>query len=137
MDGDTMEMLRAVLDSNGWLATHVVCVTLGYSATFLAGFLALAYIARGLSTTSLNADMARALSRMVYGTICFATLFSFVGDSWRHLGRSVVGTLLGTGSERERRATRRNVERENSRIAAGAAGTARPHGDGRLWKCCH
>ena len=79
MDGDTMEMLRAVLDSNGWLATHVVCVTLGYSATFLAGFLALAYIARGLSTTSLNADMARALSRMVYGTICFATLFSFVG----------------------------------------------------------
>ena len=74
-----MEMLRAVLDSNGWLATHVVCVTLGYSATFLAGFLALAYIARGLFTTSLDAGMARALSRMVYGAICFATLFSFVG----------------------------------------------------------
>ena len=23
MDGDTMEMMRAVLDTNGWLATHV------------------------------------------------------------------------------------------------------------------
>ena len=40
MDGDTMEMMRAVLDTNGWLATHVVCVTLGYASTFLAGFLA-------------------------------------------------------------------------------------------------
>jgi hypothetical protein len=37
MDGDTMEMMRAVLDTNGWLATHVVCVTLGYASTFLAG----------------------------------------------------------------------------------------------------
>ena len=79
MGGDTMEMLRAVLDSNGWLATHVVCVTLGYSATFLAGFLALAYITRGLFTSSLDAGTARSLSRMVYGIICFATLFSFVG----------------------------------------------------------
>ena len=79
MGGDTMEMLRAVLDSNGWLATHVVCVTLGYSATFLAGFLALAYITRGLFTSSLDAGTARSLSRMVYGVICFATLFSFVG----------------------------------------------------------
>ena len=42
--GDTMEMMRAVLDSNFWLATHVVTVTIGYSTTFLAGFLGLAYI---------------------------------------------------------------------------------------------
>jgi len=40
LGGDTMEMMRAVLDSNFWLATHVVTVTIGYSATFLAGFLA-------------------------------------------------------------------------------------------------
>ncbi len=39
LDGDTLEMLRAVLDTNVWLATHVVVVTLGYSATFLAGLL--------------------------------------------------------------------------------------------------
>ena len=38
--GDTMEMMRAVLDSNFWLATHVVTIAIGYSATFLAGFLA-------------------------------------------------------------------------------------------------
>jgi ABC-type transport system involved in cytochrome c biogenesis permease subunit len=79
MDGDTMEMMRAVLDTNGWLATHVVCVTLGYASTFLAGFLALTYIVRGAFTRSLDRDTARSLARMVYGIVCFATLFSFVG----------------------------------------------------------
>ena len=79
MDGDTMEMMRAVLDTNFWLATHVVTVTLGYSATFMAGFLATLYILRGVLTSSLTKEMASSLSRMVYGIICFATLLSFVG----------------------------------------------------------
>jgi ABC-type transport system involved in cytochrome c biogenesis permease subunit len=79
LGGDTMEMMRAVLDSNFWLATHVVVVTTGYASTFLAGFLALIYIFRGQFTTTLDKATADALHRMVYGIICFATLFSFVG----------------------------------------------------------
>uniref|UniRef100_UPI0040495829 cytochrome c biogenesis protein n=1 Tax=Cephaloticoccus sp. TaxID=1985742 RepID=UPI0040495829 len=79
LSGDTMEMMRAVLDSNFWLSTHVVVITIGYSATFLAGFLALIYILRGLFTTSLDKATADALARMVYGIVCFATLFSLVG----------------------------------------------------------
>ena len=79
LTGDTLEMMRAVLDSNFWLATHVVIVTIGYSATFLAGFLAIIYILRGGFTRSLDQASAEALVRMVYGIICFATLFSFVG----------------------------------------------------------
>ena len=39
LGGDTMEMLRAVLDTNFWLATHVVVITLGYASTFFAGLL--------------------------------------------------------------------------------------------------
>lgn len=93
--GDTMEMMRAVLDSNFWLATHVVTITLGYSAMFLAGFLAILYILLGVFTpllsrplkAALDADVqfpgglnvGQALGKMVYGIICFATLFSFVG----------------------------------------------------------
>lgn len=93
--GDTMEMMRAVLDSNFWLATHVVTITLGYAAMFMAGFLAILYILLGLLTRILSRPLApagqstgagsstinlgRALSKMVYGIICFATLFSFVG----------------------------------------------------------
>jgi len=79
MDGDTMEMMRAVLDTNFWLATHVTMITIGYSATFLSGFLGIVYILRGLFTPSLNTETAKSLSRMVYGIVCFATLFSFVG----------------------------------------------------------
>ena len=77
--GDTMEVMRAVLDSNFWLATHVPTVTLGYSASFLAGSLALVYILRDRLFGGLDRNSARALEGMVYGIICFALLFSFVG----------------------------------------------------------
>ncbi len=108
LSGDTMEMMSAVLDTNIWLATHVVVVTLGYAATFLAGFLALIYIFLGLFSTWLSkaptetdvanfahvspiAGAAAAIGRkgaetnakmlenMVYGIVCFATLFSLIG----------------------------------------------------------
>jgi ABC-type transport system involved in cytochrome c biogenesis permease subunit len=79
LDGDTMEMMRAVLDTNFWLATHVVAVTVGYASTFVAGFLALIYVLRGLFTRTLDAATGKSLARMIYGIVCFATLFSFIG----------------------------------------------------------
>ena len=79
LSGDTMQMMQAVLDSNFWLATHVVVITIGYSATYLAGFLAVLYILRGAFTQGLDTATASALERMVYGITCFATLFSLVG----------------------------------------------------------
>ncbi|MCD6049438.1 MAG: cytochrome biosis protein [Verrucomicrobia bacterium] len=79
LGGDTMVMMQAVLDTNFWLATHVVIITLGYASTFVAGFLAIVYLARGVFTNGLTDALSKALSRMVYGIVCFATLFSFVG----------------------------------------------------------
>lgn len=79
LGGDTMEMMRAVLDSNFWLATHVVTIAVGYSATFLAGMLAVIYVLRGVFTRSLDEATGAALGRMIYGVVCFATFFSFVG----------------------------------------------------------
>jgi len=79
LTGDTMEMMRAVLDTNFWLATHVVAVTTGYASTFVAGFLALIYIVRGVFTKTLDEATGKSLARMIYGIVCFATLFSFVG----------------------------------------------------------
>jgi cytochrome c biogenesis factor len=72
-------MLQAVLDTNIWLATHVVAITTGYSAMFLAGMLAIIYVIRGVFTRSLKKETADSLARMTYGVVCFATLFSFVG----------------------------------------------------------
>ena len=142
LGGDTMEMLRAVLDTNFWLATHVITITLGYCRDLrrrLAGdplhlpgrVHAAAHPedrspergcphpqhcrqpagsepARSAPTQSATlplpkgegrgegeaagryaiakSQMARsqitlgqALGTMVYGIICFATLFSFMG----------------------------------------------------------
>jgi ABC-type transport system involved in cytochrome c biogenesis permease subunit len=124
LDGDTFTVLQAVLDTQFWLATHVVCITLGYTTTFFAGLLALLYVAGGVLTRSLTPTLAKDLARMIYilggvvspalglrlgqlggqqvtlsqllgkliyGVICFALIFSFVGtvlgglwadDSW-------------------------------------------------------
>jgi ABC-type transport system involved in cytochrome c biogenesis permease subunit len=76
---DTMGQLQAVLDTNFWLATHVVVITLGYATTFLAGLLACVYVVGAVLSGAMNAELRKTMYRMVYGTLCFAILFSFVG----------------------------------------------------------
>lgn len=77
--GDSFTVLVAVLDTQFWLATHVTCITAGYSATLLAGLLGVMYIVRGVLTPSQDKRIAQETSRMVYGTLCFAIFFSFFG----------------------------------------------------------
>ena len=91
MSGDTIGVMQAVLDTQFWLATHVVSITVGYAATFAAGFLGVLYVLLGVCTPGLNADFRKICTRMIYGIVCFAMFFSFVGtvlgglwadDSW-------------------------------------------------------
>jgi ABC-type transport system involved in cytochrome c biogenesis permease subunit len=98
-EGDTLGVMQAVLDTAFWLATHVVCITLGYAATFVAGFLGICYCGvsiaqrvRGvLQWHATGSRRHEQLGRMVYGVLCFALFFSMVGtvlgglwadDSW-------------------------------------------------------
>ena len=100
---DTFAVLQAVLDTQFWLATHVVCITLGYTATYVSGILGLMYIVLGVATPMLGRTLqprdgrtiepaslvasrpanrqtlGGALIRQCYGILCFAILFSFVG----------------------------------------------------------
>jgi ABC-type transport system involved in cytochrome c biogenesis permease subunit len=78
-DGDTMEMMRAVLDSNFWLATHVVTITIGYSGTYLAGAIAIGYTLRKHIAREIDPATSKALVGMAYGVVAFALFFSFVG----------------------------------------------------------
>ena len=71
--------MRAVLDSNFWLATHVVTITIGYSGTFLAGALAIGYALRRQLVPRPDPATTKALVSMTYGVVCFALFFSFVG----------------------------------------------------------
>ena len=79
LDGDTLPVMQAVLDTNFWLATHVVIITLGYSATFLAGIFGIILIMKGVMMSAMDRDQLKSLGQMIYGTVCFAVLFSFVG----------------------------------------------------------
>jgi ABC-type transport system involved in cytochrome c biogenesis permease subunit len=101
-EGDTIGVMQAVLDTTFWLATHVVCITLGYAATFLAGFLGLVYVGKTwlnrwkadatmTSTAAAESERMKSLGKLVYGVLCFAIFFSLVGtvlgglwadDSW-------------------------------------------------------
>jgi ABC-type transport system involved in cytochrome c biogenesis permease subunit len=91
LDGDTFTVLQAVLDTQFWLATHVVCITLGYSTTFLAGMIGIVYILFAHVIPKFDGLQRQQLARMIYGTLCFSIFFSFVGtvlgglwadDSW-------------------------------------------------------
>lgn len=77
---DHFNPLVAVLDSNFWLATHVITITLGYSSGLLAAFLSVGYVlVRGLNLDGGNKDLRRSLSKAVYGCICLTVFLSLVG----------------------------------------------------------
>jgi len=88
---DTVGVMQAVLDTQFWLATHVVCISLGYAATMFAGLFGILYLLLGLGSPILDGQLRQILGRIIYGIVCFAILFSFVGtvlgglwadDSW-------------------------------------------------------
>lgn len=77
---DHMDPLVAVLDSNFWLTTHVITITLGYSTGLLSAFLSASYILmRGLNLDNGDASLRRTLTRVTYGMLCFTLLLSLVG----------------------------------------------------------
>ncbi|MGI9469195.1 MAG: cytochrome c biogenesis protein CcsA [Rubripirellula sp.] len=87
--GDTMPVLQAVLDTQFWLTTHVITVSLGYVATLVAGTLGAGYLLAGW--VGVDKKKLRDVYRCIYGATCFGILFSFVGtvlgglwadDSW-------------------------------------------------------
>ena len=91
IDGDTFTVMVAVLDTQFWLATHVVIISIGYAATFGAGLLGLAFLVSSLVSPSMKAKGTRRLvSNVIYGTVCFGLLCSFFG--------TVLGGLWGDDS---------------------------------------
>ncbi len=89
---DNMDPLRAVLDSNYWLATHVITIVIGYSGGLVACFLSILYSYLSLAgVVSDPKNFKKTMTRAVYGILCFTLLFSLVGtilggiwanDSW-------------------------------------------------------
>jgi ABC-type transport system involved in cytochrome c biogenesis permease subunit len=89
---DTMPQLQAVLDTNFWLWLHVTCINIGYTGGLLTALVAhVTVFGRAFGIQRGNEDFYRAVSRMTYGLLGFALVFSVVGtilggiwanDSW-------------------------------------------------------
>lgn len=78
--GDTMGMMRAVLNSNFWLTVHIVPIMLGYCGVFLAGFAAsFKLISNALYRGRYTRKSVKESTSSVYGILCFALFFSFAG----------------------------------------------------------
>ena len=87
---DTMGMMRAVLDTKFWLTIHVITITLGYTATFLAGGIGMCWIF-GKLIGNISKEAEKSMLTSIYGVICYGMFLSFVGtvlgglwadDSW-------------------------------------------------------
>jgi ABC-type transport system involved in cytochrome c biogenesis permease subunit len=75
---DTLQVLEAVLRSNFWLGTHVICINIGYSAAILGGVIAHLFIFSCFFNVG-SKDFRKSVTRMVYGVTCFGLLFALVG----------------------------------------------------------
>ncbi len=83
--GDTMEPLVAVLNTNFWLATHVLAITAGYGCCLITGLLAHVYLWQKIRRPN-RIDTLTALSRAITGAalvaVCFATIGTILGGIW-------------------------------------------------------
>jgi ABC-type transport system involved in cytochrome c biogenesis permease subunit len=84
--GESMEMLVAVLNTNFWLATHVVCITAGYGVCVLTAILAhvrmgmVAYAPRGAAVKS--AGLVAALHGLSILALLLTTVGTILGGIW-------------------------------------------------------
>jgi ABC-type transport system involved in cytochrome c biogenesis permease subunit len=84
-DGDNMGMLVAVLDSNFWLATHVVTITIGYGFAFAVGLIGHVYL-----IIQIFAPNEKSLLRNIFSvsrgilivSIFFVVLGTILGGIW-------------------------------------------------------
>lgn len=76
--GDTMGVVVAVLDSNFWLATHVVTITIGYAGCVAAGVAGHVYLIQALFKPEGHPAL-RSTMKAVYGLLAFGLIFSFLG----------------------------------------------------------
>ena len=138
-DGDTFIVMQAVLDTQFWLATHVVCVTLGYAATFVAGLLGIVYVLRRVHVHAHGRGRQGPGPHDLWHRLLRHVLQLLRHRAGRAVGRRLLGPLLGLGSQGKRGPDHRALEcpgaarplgRHGQRPRPGRAGHGRQHRDG-------
>lgn len=84
LEGDTLPSLVAVLNSNFWLATHVVTITIGYGCTLLTGTIAhlLLFFQAKKDYRKKSHNLYKSLFAMTLISLFFTTLGTILGGIW-------------------------------------------------------
>ena len=84
-DGDTLGMLVAVLNSNFWLGTHVVTITMGYGIAIVAGLVGHLYLIMAILKPE-NQESLKEIYKNSIGlslvALLFTTLGTILGGIW-------------------------------------------------------
>lgn len=80
-DGDTMKMLVAVLNTNFWLSTHVLCITAGYGFCLIASLLAHVWLAREASGNKAD-DLVAPVRITALIALLLTTVGTILGGIW-------------------------------------------------------
>lgn len=80
MDGDTMGMLMAVLNSNFWLTTHVLTIVSGYAACCVAGIIGHVYIVQR-TIGNVSTDNMQKTYNIMMGVLGFSLILTFLGTN--------------------------------------------------------
>ena len=79
-DGDTMQMLVAVLNSNFWLSTHVLSITIGYAGCCVAGIMGHVYLLQAI-TKSQDKKRLEITYKNMMGILGFGLTMTFLGTN--------------------------------------------------------
>jgi ABC-type transport system involved in cytochrome c biogenesis permease subunit len=80
MDGDTMGMLVAVLNSNFWLLTHVLTITSGYGVCCVAGLLGHVYLVQQAIRPADDRGLKKTC-QVLMGTLGLGLVLTFLGTN--------------------------------------------------------
>lgn len=85
LEGDQLGVLSAVLDTNFWLATHVVMITIGYATALLTGLLAHGHLwGRWSSIHTISFNHVRVMGAIALFTTATGTILGgiWADQSW-------------------------------------------------------
>ncbi len=80
MEGDTLKMLVAVLDSNFWLSTHVLSITIGYAGVCVAGAIGHAYFLQAIFKPK-DKEKLISIYKILLGALGFGLTMTFLGTN--------------------------------------------------------
>lgn len=80
-EDDTMKMLVAVLNTNFWLATHVLCITIGYGWCLITALLAHVWLVRSALGKDAS-DLVAPIKSLALVSLLFTAVGTILGGIW-------------------------------------------------------